>query len=1059
MKKRKKRNLQGTVLFTTVSVMALLILFLVGTLTLASASNNRAHKSYSTSQASYTARATIEGFTQAMVREPGVAAAVYNLSNTPGTVMYPAVVVDDSTIGRVGCYDTVTGEWKPNTISVESVEGNDFVYRDKDGRSLGDTSFDTASGSWIRLDKVKISAVVRVGREEETVVAYLAKRGDKSGTLTSSSPQVKGIQLVGAEALPAGENVTGGLGVALGEVEDDVANGIRNNMDIDTTLSFFNSSMVWKTNTTQINIKKPDLKDEKGNPVAPTLPYSQTVINGNLTVRNDKFINIDYDPPADYRDGQWSNKEVPYLYVDGALYADSQFNVNDLRNNGAPFNIFAGTLYAKDMVLNLASSNLYLMDSPPPRDANATKPTYTVYTDYNTETKTASQEKTIVKGDNYFGLNSTSKLGKWSYAVANGTYTSAYDVGGNIFCKGDLHIGNANVAGDVRVEGDCYITGKDGIIEGRLVVGGRIINEVTYDPHFTVESIVRGGVYNTSGAGITSYTQGGVSIGDYINSESGEVIPEADDNGNVTRENFYVPAGKVDPFALEEVTPNAYGAIEYFKWRPDDHLNADGNPVDVFGNADIENPSAIRYYFWKDTFETGMFPDDMIKKYMDNEEFNHASYDDAMNDPDFTSMRDYLVNEPYTEVNVPFNQYDGSSDHYFGTPSLRDDGSIFACGTPSVENEKYFYNIDEGQIWTQSYIDTLDEIEEHYIRAKIDGTRSTERAEGKYTHYIGGDPNHFTVDDDPATDETAPVTTAPVETTTTVAEVVTTATPVINTSLPSDMTEIYPSDMQREKIYGYYRADMGNEFYVEPTTKIITNVKEARHALGLQPSGKYDPKVYPTKYPEEFKVAPTEPWDGGVITKSCVISGNVSQEITVKPDSDIYILLDNVTLTDHDIVVDTIGPKQGVVYFIVRGDLTMYRSCIRPMKYVKDLSYKYTEDWGIVYYGTQDSNIVLWGPSLLVGSLKMPATKFKSEVEGAHISVVYTDETGREIHSGTDVEYPSIVGNAILDDLDAKNKFVNYYTASGFSGSDTDETGTPINTAVGDYSVLYMLGS
>ena len=59
MKTEKNNKLRGTVLFTVVAVMALLIIFLTGTLALATASSNRAHKSYSSSQASYTAKTAI----------------------------------------------------------------------------------------------------------------------------------------------------------------------------------------------------------------------------------------------------------------------------------------------------------------------------------------------------------------------------------------------------------------------------------------------------------------------------------------------------------------------------------------------------------------------------------------------------------------------------------------------------------------------------------------------------------------------------------------------------------------------------------------------------------------------------------------------------------------------------------------------------------------------------------------------------------------------------------------------------------------------------------------
>ena len=81
MKKELKRSFRGTVLFTTVSVMALLIIFLMGTLVLASASNSRAHKSYATSQASYTARAAVDSFIRAMSDKPEIAAAVEGLAD------------------------------------------------------------------------------------------------------------------------------------------------------------------------------------------------------------------------------------------------------------------------------------------------------------------------------------------------------------------------------------------------------------------------------------------------------------------------------------------------------------------------------------------------------------------------------------------------------------------------------------------------------------------------------------------------------------------------------------------------------------------------------------------------------------------------------------------------------------------------------------------------------------------------------------------------------------------------------------------------------------------
>ena len=59
MKTIKNRKLKGSVLLTVVSVMALLIIFLSGTLVLATAANNRAHVNYSTAQTNITARTVV----------------------------------------------------------------------------------------------------------------------------------------------------------------------------------------------------------------------------------------------------------------------------------------------------------------------------------------------------------------------------------------------------------------------------------------------------------------------------------------------------------------------------------------------------------------------------------------------------------------------------------------------------------------------------------------------------------------------------------------------------------------------------------------------------------------------------------------------------------------------------------------------------------------------------------------------------------------------------------------------------------------------------------------
>ena len=103
MKTEKSKRLKGAVLLTVVSVMSLLIIFLMGTLLLASAARERAHRSYSTSQAEYTARTAIESFSQAMQDNAGIAQSVVNMKKNDS--FEPTVVINSAGMGSVGYYD------------------------------------------------------------------------------------------------------------------------------------------------------------------------------------------------------------------------------------------------------------------------------------------------------------------------------------------------------------------------------------------------------------------------------------------------------------------------------------------------------------------------------------------------------------------------------------------------------------------------------------------------------------------------------------------------------------------------------------------------------------------------------------------------------------------------------------------------------------------------------------------------------------------------------------------------------------------------------------------
>jgi len=397
--------MKGTVLLTVVSIMTLMIIFMTTTLVLANAANKRAHRSYSASQAEYTARAAIEAFTNSMERDPGIVAAVQNMAAT----VHPTVRVDDSTghsLGYVGYYDA-SGNFVRDQIEVSDA-GKTYVRADLSG----------SGEKWEEVNVVKISATARVGKEEKTVSAYIRKRGSqKSGGGT----KVKGLNTAGNSKFPNGEVVTGGLGLGLDKfIPGNYA--MRNVMTLDTTMNFVNGSLDARTSTFKI--------------VANT-DKSETVIMGDFNVANDELITLNYSPATKY-----TQKDVPYFYVNGKLTCDDKFMVKNKDTTVRPYNVFAGSCELNHNN-SLINADMYLMDT------GATS---------------------------YLGHKDvTSNLYNWAESLVDGS-TQFKSNGGSVYSKGNLELASMDVHGDVRVDGNLTIVCDpcDVNVDGDIVCGGTI---------------------------------------------------------------------------------------------------------------------------------------------------------------------------------------------------------------------------------------------------------------------------------------------------------------------------------------------------------------------------------------------------------------------------------------------------------------------------------------------------------------------------------------------------------------------------------------------------------
>lgn len=450
MKTEKKRSFKGAVLLTVVSVMSLLIVFLTSTLVLATAANNRAHKSYSSSQANYTARTAIDSILAAAAKDENFASAMAGLSSGGGFDI--DVTMDASSAGM----GKITG------ARAEFVGTQPY--------------YDSTKKEWVDKDLISISADVLYGGEEKTVTAYVLKNPPQGINPGNGG----GFVTLGTAGIANHTNSLGGtfLGVSLGTGNrfyqgnlplgpggSDLFVGLENKLYLN-----FNDGVDITTlplDENGVPICTPETNSDllytyyTGNDQTIEAPF---VVNGNLTVNTQTQVTF---PTKGSGMAVWGNmdiqnssfkvysetvnnltavqfnqeikefKDIPYIYVDSLLKLNNQ----TIGDTNLPLNIFCGSMNAQQNGVNLFA-NVYCQDA----------------------------NKTSIIG------NTNTALHAWSNSVLNGT--DAYlgsQTSGNFYTKGSLIVsGNgASIDGDLVVEGDLTVKGNLNV-GGSLVVNGTL---------------------------------------------------------------------------------------------------------------------------------------------------------------------------------------------------------------------------------------------------------------------------------------------------------------------------------------------------------------------------------------------------------------------------------------------------------------------------------------------------------------------------------------------------------------------------------------------------------
>lgn len=1012
MKTEKRKTLQGSVLFTVVCVMALLIIFLTGTLALASASSNRAHKSYSSSQASYTARAAVESFVKAMEREPGIPAAIENLEDP----LYASVLINDKTLGQIGCYKN--GVWTKDVIEIAPVADTQdrYIFADPKGNN---------DWKWIKVTSVKVTAVCRVGKEEETVTALIRK--SPGGSTKTTPGGIRGLQEVGGNAFPNGAHITGGLGVGIASSGDGMYT-VHNNTQVETTLTFVHGSLTAGTGSSNFYVKKP-----VGDKVS--TPYSQTVITGNLWLNNGNFMVVDYDMGKT----EFTEKEIPYLYIDGTIGGANPGMQPVSGEGNGPFNIFIGTLDGReDKTLNgvvpheynFGHSDLYLMDKNIDADGDGELDTITLKypgTNGQDEARNFSSDalmegndprtdaekacdKEIVKGNNYLGTsNGTNKLYSWAKSCINKTQQFKSN-GGNIFCNGNLTIENFIIDGDLRVDGNCTI-GKGVSVGGKIVVHGRLdVNDANFNQWNKIYCDDVHAVGDTNA--VIPVLQEGYS--EHLN----ELLPGYKEVHNFVYENDPIDEG------MYEVREAFKSPDDGWRWHiryPED----DENGRRISEENDGWGPQGAQLENYKIYVITD-----------DNATVEGSRVGETV--PRYRTGTDGFPTDTIT-----FN----STVIYKADPIENDIIYMDDTNNCKIVDEEFSYykKDDEGNAIPEQEVSRDDAYGDFYLYGEDPTPRSKSEAYKDQNVTTNG---------------------------------------YIDFGEPA-----YPPSMTREAIYG--SGDSIDDFKVEPETKIIKNLLEMRSDLKLDPYGNIDRSVYFTSVPESewdnsvtegvrdgvYKlpyafiggVKNSEVWNGDYIVKSCVIGNtdgstfDIPAQVKIKSTNIVWVVLRNVNFNQNDgkmlklypdmdgkqIVCNT--SEGGTVRFLIDGKLTISKGAIIKEGFKNNDEINPNTKWGIEFYGTEDvpSSIECGNNVTFCGTFMCPATTFSGNVAGAY-NVYYTDEYGER----TSLNCP-IIGSALFKKVEkAKNAFGVINSGGGGISKETES----VETVFGTYKISYFMG-
>ena len=419
------RKVKGTVLFTVVCVMMVLIVCLMGTLALAATANNRAMNTYSTAQTQATAKAGVNAIISAMQNNKDVAIAAAGVS-----AANPKEVVSNINIEYIGT----------------DADGNSAMATATELGRITDASIEYAGEKYI-LDSegnpvaktvIKVSATATQGTASSTHTAYILRDVDSED---DDEGENQGFVATGSATSGNHTSVYGGAYIGFDDQFRNPANWIHPNTY--TTYSAKDAKTVYETDF-QVNGNFENDTATDMYLIVKSLKSGMTVW-GDLTLNHPLYIDTTNATSAAYS-STTNYTDVPYIYVDGDLHLKAANPVIGPE----------GATPGKEVPLNIFCNNI--VDDYGSAHALNIKADIYCYGTGTTDLKSPS----------------STTLYKWAADMVEPGGTGATNhVGGGFYSKGSLELaGTCTFNGDICVDGDLILNGATLKVEGDIKVGG-----------------------------------------------------------------------------------------------------------------------------------------------------------------------------------------------------------------------------------------------------------------------------------------------------------------------------------------------------------------------------------------------------------------------------------------------------------------------------------------------------------------------------------------------------------------------------------------------------------